>query len=201
MSITARRKPWQTSAYMRMADVTHGAGVVRVRFEDGDEASVEVERLLSVPSPIARWDEMTWGPLEIVVPLRGETADAVIPWSAIRELSDPLYGAHLAQIAQREARSLGRRLATLRRARRLSREELAQRADIALDDLARIERGQVDVAISALAPILAAMGCSRRDIDPVRRDGLHRAMLHDGTEQRRDGRPVVMSGAQPVKRG
>ena len=64
-----------------------------------------------------------------------------IPWSTVRLLTDPAYGAHLAEVAEDEARQVGRRLRGPREARNLIAKELAGRAGITPRSLSRIEPG------------------------------------------------------------
>jgi len=169
MTQTVERKPWDQRAYMHMVAVGYRAGTLRVQFEDGDEPCLTVDRLL--PSGVAQadWDRMTWNSHEIVVPTdEGDDRGEVIPWSTVRVFSDAAYSAHLADAARREARTLGRRLAALRRARGPTGKAVAERAGIAPRSLSRIERGEHDVVFSTLTPLLAAMGCSVRDLEPHR---------------------------------
>jgi DNA-binding Xre family transcriptional regulator len=87
-----------------------------------------------------------------------------IPWSTIRALTDREYAAHLAEAAEEQARQIGLRIRELRELRGLSSNELAERAGITPQSLSRIEHGHHDVVFRTLRRILAAMGCSLRDL-------------------------------------
>src|SRR5207237_315032 len=128
----------------------------------GTRASIEAQRLLPPESDPVEWDRLTWSPYEIAVP--GAYEIVVIPWSTVRVLTDGAYAAHLARAAEDSARRIGARIRELRKARGLTGKELAQRAGIAPQSLSRIEHGQHEVVLSTLQSLLAAMGCTLRDV-------------------------------------
>lgn len=59
-----------------------------------------------------------------------------------------------------EERKLGQKIRELRKQQRLSQTELAQKADVALMTISRIERGEHDPHIRTLAKIAKALGVS-----------------------------------------
>ena len=156
--------PWDRLGYFRMTDVHYQDGCIAALFQDGGRATVDAARLLPPETEGAAWDAMTWDTHEITVPSAGEPA--VIPSSRLRILTDSAYAAHFAALAAREARTIGRRIAALRRARGLTSKDVATRAGITPRSLSRIEHGDHDVVFSTLAPILAAMGCTFADLVP-----------------------------------
>jgi transcriptional regulator with XRE-family HTH domain len=59
-----------------------------------------------------------------------------------------------------EERRLGQEIRRLRKERRLSQTELAEKADVALMTISRIERGEHDPHIRTLGRITRALGVS-----------------------------------------
>jgi DNA-binding Xre family transcriptional regulator len=154
--------PWNRYEYDRMVAAEHAEGWLTVSFEDGDRVRVQADRLLPPSTATAQWDRLTFSPYEIAVPTAQEIV--VIPSCTVRALTDPEYGAHLAGMAEEQARRIGRRIRALRKARGLTSKDLAVRAGIHPQSLSRIEHGQHDVVFTTLRRILAAMGCSLRDL-------------------------------------
>jgi DNA-binding Xre family transcriptional regulator len=153
---------WSKREYQRIASVHREGRQLVTRFEDGACVMVDAERVLPPHTHAVDWGQMTFDPYEIVVP--GENGTVEIPWSTIRALTDRAYSAHLAAAAEQQARQIGLRLRELRRARRLTARELAERAGITPQSISRIERGRHDVVFTTLQRILAAMGCSLKDL-------------------------------------
>lgn len=158
----ADRSHWNHRGYQRMARVEWQAPNLIVDFEDGTRACLEARRLLGPDDQPVEWHRLTWSPYEIAVP--GPYEVVVIPWSRVRVLTDVDYAAHLAAAAADEARLLGARVRQLRKARGLTRKALAGRAGIAPQQLSRIERGERNSGLTALEPLLAAMGCTLHDL-------------------------------------
>jgi transcriptional regulator with XRE-family HTH domain len=155
---------WDTREYQRIATVERGGETLIVSFEDGSRVRVDPRRLLPASSTV-HWDALTANPYEIVVPSADGPVE--ISWASIRALTDRDYAAHLAAAAEEQARMVGSRIKELRQRRGLSGKELAERAGIAPQSLSRIEHGRHDVVFTTLRRILAAMGCSLRDVVEV----------------------------------
>jgi DNA-binding Xre family transcriptional regulator len=153
---------WYGAGYQRMVHVAWRAPELVVEFADGSRACVEGRRLLPPKSDPVEWQRLTWSPYEIAVPSAYEIA--VIPSSTVRMFSDPAYPAHLAAAADDSARRIGARIRELRQARGLSGKALAERAGLSPRRVSRIERGRHGVALSAVQTLLAAMGCTLRDV-------------------------------------
>ena len=140
-----------------------------VRFMDGDAVRLSVDRLPPARKG-ARWAEaVAEEGRHIHVPvnagqgdLGGDSTD--IPWDTIRTLSDPQFAAEMAQAAARNALCVGATLRTLRRQRGLTTAEIGARSGMAQQSISRIENGRHDVSFSTLEKILAAMGCTLRDL-------------------------------------
>lgn len=101
---------------------------------------------------------------------RDETAQALWRWGlAPGEEDDAEMGRAGAGAQSIEAgrETMQRVVAALRRERerrRVSRAQLAQRADISIDHLGRIERGEADPRMSVLLALAAALGTSLRTL-------------------------------------
>lgn len=140
-----------------------------VSFGDGDVVRLSVDRL---PPTLkgARWDEaIVEDGQHIHVPvdagqgdLHGDSTD--IPWDTIKTLTDPQFAAEMAQAAARNALRVGATLRTLRRQRGLTTAQLGARTGMAQQSISRIENGHHDVSFSTLEKLLAAMGCTLRDL-------------------------------------
>ncbi|MBA2446699.1 MAG: helix-turn-helix transcriptional regulator [Chloroflexi bacterium] len=169
MSVTA---PWSLREYQRIASVSHQGDDLVVCFEDGSCVQVDAQRVLPPDTRGAAWDAMAVDPYEIAVPTAEGQVE--VPWSTIRALTDRAYAGHLAAAAREEARQIGRRIKELREGRHLSSKELAERAGLAPQSLSRIEHGRHDVTFTTLRRILAAMGCSMKDLaTPPREPASH----------------------------
>lgn len=154
--------PWNAPGYQRFADVRRRGDQLVVRFEDGTVAQVDVAQVVPTNADEVDWDALTFNAYEIHVP--SADGDIEIPWSTVRVLTDPLYSAHLAAAAVEQARRIGSRLQELRRQRHISARELAARAGITPAQVSRVERGDPAEVFTALTKLLAAMGCTLRDL-------------------------------------
>jgi transcriptional regulator with XRE-family HTH domain len=153
---------WDTPEYQRMASVDYRAGQLIVRFEDGSRVTVDAEQVLPPDARAVEWGDLSFTPYEIVVPEANGKVE--VPWSTIRLLMDKEYSAHLAAVAEEQARLIGLRIKELRKSRNLSSKELAERAGITPQSLSRIEHGHHDVVFTTLQRLLAAMGYTLKDL-------------------------------------
>ncbi len=158
---------WDTLPYHRMHEVRYANGELVVRFEDGDTAVVGGARVLPPGATGVAWDKLTFNPYEIQIPTAADVVE--VPWSTIRLLTDPAYAAFVVAQAAGYARRMGARIRTLRRARGVRREVLAQRAGISTDDLSLIERGEQEPSLATLGILLDALGCTYEDLAPSRK--------------------------------
>ena len=159
---TVTNSQWTRTGYQRIADARYLSGQLSVRFEDGSDATLAADRLLPLHASNADWEAMTVDPYELSVPADGGPVE--IPWSTIRTLTDGEYSAHLADVAEEQARHIGLRIRSLREQRHLTSRELAARAGISPQSLSRIEHGHHDVVFTTLQRILAAMGCRLQEL-------------------------------------
>jgi len=153
---------WDAKEYRRMVSASYRDGRLVVLFEDGTWVDLQAEPVLPPDARGAQWERLSVSPLEITVPTEG--GDVEIPWSTVRALTDRQYSAHLADAAGDEARQIGQRIRALRESRNLASKDLAVRAGITPQSLSRIELGRHDVVFTTLQRILAAMGCSLKDL-------------------------------------
>ncbi|GEM_PF-969408 len=157
---------WQAADYARIESVTEHDGIVSVCFRDGDCVSLPGARLLPPGAPASDWRALHWTTYDFSVPTAHGTI--TVPWDAVRVLTDPAFSRHMAEEAAGQARRVGSRLRALRHQRGLTAKALAARAGISPVSLSRIETGRHDVVLSTLERLLAAMGCSLRDLaEPV----------------------------------
>jgi len=153
---------WDTKEYRRIVSASYQDGRLTVLFEDGARVDVRADQVLPRAAGEPHWERLSVSPQEITVP--AEAGAIEIPWSTVRAVADPEYSAHLAAVAAEQARQIGRRIRALRARRGLSSKALAERAGITPQSLSRIEHGRHDVVLTTLQRILAAMGCSLRDL-------------------------------------
>lgn len=154
---------WDRPEYQRIARAEHRGDEVAVTFEDGSQVTLKTEQLVSEHVSGVNWSGLKYNLFEIIVPT-ADDSQLEVPWSTIRALRDKDFSSHLARVAEEEARQIGLRLKELREARGISSKELAERAGITPQSLSRIENGRHDVTFTTLRRILAAMGCSLKDL-------------------------------------
>lgn len=160
---------WDAQEYQRICDVTGQGDNLTVVFEDGATATIRKDRLLPPHTENPQWQALRSGRFEITVP--ADMGEVEISWSTIRALTDAAFSAHLAAAADEQARHIGRRIKELREGRGLASKDLAERASITPQSMSRIEHGHHDVSFTTLRRILAAMGCSLRDLTTPEEDG------------------------------
>ncbi len=164
MSATKLAAPatWDTKEYRHMVSASYRDGKLVVLFEDGTWVELRADRVVPPETRGAQWERLSVSPYEITVPTEG--GEVEIPWSTVRAVTDRAYSSHLADAAEEEARHIGVRIRSLRESRHLTSKELAERAGITPQSLSRIEHGRHDVVFTTLKRILAAMGCSVKDL-------------------------------------
>jgi len=166
---------WERRDYQTITEVVFDDGRLRVRFADGDEARVAVDRLVRSRSDGVRWGEARHTAHDIVVP--AEDGELEISWMDVRAQSDAPFARFLMQTAEEEAGRIGQRLRALREQRGMTAKEVAETAGIAPLSLSRIELGRHDVVYRTLRRILAAMNLTLRDLAEVAEPQLEPARL------------------------
>ena len=158
-------KRWNNPDYQKISSVKQQAGELLISFNDGATVSLLAEQLLSPDVQSPAWSALSYSDYEIVVPtLKGELE---IPWTTIRLLTDREFATYWASSAEKQAKQIGLRLKELRKRRDLNSKEVAERAGITPQSLSRIERGNHDVTFVTMGKILAAMGCTLKDLAEV----------------------------------
>ncbi len=155
-------KKWDSPRFQRICSAKADLDNLRVRFEDGTTAEIESHKILPGDIVKPRWENLRFNPYEIIVPT--EKGALEISWSTLRVLTDAAYSAHLAKVAEEQAKKIGRRISQLRKSRGMKSKDLAERAGITPQSLSRIEHGKHDIAFSTLQKILGAMGYELRDL-------------------------------------
>jgi transcriptional regulator with XRE-family HTH domain/Zn-dependent peptidase ImmA (M78 family) len=105
---------------------------------------------------------MTYNSFEILIPAKPKEIE--IPWDKIRVITDKDYSKHVALLAEEQGRLVGIKIKRLREKKGIKSFELADRAGITPQTISRIEQGRTDVSFANLRKILAAMGCTLKDL-------------------------------------
>ena len=173
---------WDSAAYMRVVRVEgQPGGQLEILFADGSKVHVDGRRLLSAGVTGCRWEKAYIGEagLDLVIP-REVGADVYIPWDVIRTLTDSAFAAHMGQVGDEQARSIGKKLRELRQVRGLTASEVSRRTGITPQSIYRIEHGKHDVVLTTLGKILAAMGYTYSDlvVDHGQASGAEAALAH-----------------------
>lgn len=175
---------WGKAEYQRISKASFRNGELLVRFEDGTKIAVKANSLLPPGTRKVVWDDLEVNPYEITVNADGERME--IPWSTLRSITDSAYSSHLASMAEERSQLVGLRLRELRESRGLTAKDVSERAGLSAQSLSRIETAKHDVVFTTLQKILAAMGCSLKDL----------AEMHDAPSS---SRPVTQKvGAPPA---
>jgi DNA-binding Xre family transcriptional regulator len=157
-----RPKKWDNPGFQRIAAVKVEQDNLLVYFEDGTVAKIESHQILPPVVQQPQWDRLRFNSYEIFLPT--ENGELEISWSTIRTLADAEYSAHMASVAEEQAKKIGHRIRELRQRRGLKSKELAERAGITPQSLSRIENGKHDVVFKTLQKILSAMGYGLKDL-------------------------------------
>jgi transcriptional regulator with XRE-family HTH domain/Zn-dependent peptidase ImmA (M78 family) len=168
---------WESPQYQRILSAKSAGDTVVVTFEDGTVATVERDRLVPPGTSDADWEGLSFGAREMIIP--ASPRELEVPWTTIRLLSDVDFAKHWADVAENEAKEIGRQLRALRVARGMSSKELAERAGITPQSLSRIEHGRHDVVYTTLKRILAAMGTTLGDLAKLSEQAPQTASLGD----------------------
>lgn len=160
LSMTSKWK----SNYFLVKGVEFGSGELSVVFRNEDRVALSLDRIAPDDHSEYRWKNARVADSGLYVFVPGKKEDLEIPGDFIRRLTDAAYARHAAELAEEQAKLIGRRLRELREKRGLSQVELARRAGIQQANLSRIENAQFDVATSTLWKLLAVMGYGPGDL-------------------------------------
>lgn len=162
MRIKNEIKKWNSPRFQRICSAKINDNNLWVRFEDGTTAEIESHKILPSEINQPRWEQLHFNPYEIILP--AENGEIEVSWSTIRALTDAEYSAHLAKMAEEQAKKIGRRIKELRKRRDMKGKDLAERAGITPQSLSRIENGKHDIVFSTLQKLLGAMGYGLKDL-------------------------------------
>ena len=157
-AVTRTKQRWDTLEYHQIVWASCQDGELTVRFADGSEVRVPPQSLLPPGAAAPDWSRLRNEVIHMVVP--SPTGDVEIPWDVIRRQSDPEFEAFWAELAAESARRIGNRIRGLREVERLSRAQLAERANIPLDLLTEIEAGRESATLTELDQLLSALGAA-----------------------------------------
>ena len=102
MTVAAPRKQrWDTGAYLTIRSTHYENGTLRVRFADGEDVSIPVDRLASSRLVGPDWKAVTSGELWIDVPTANGNVE--ISWLALRLLTDQEFRVYWEQLSQEDA--------------------------------------------------------------------------------------------------
>ena len=175
-------KNWDRAA-MRFASARYidREGMLDVTFENGDHFLVAVESVLPwvtgapfgptsarVAGGAATVTPTAWGKMRI-----GETGDVLeipadgtvieIPWDRIRAIADPVFRAHLAELAHERARHIGGRLRAMRLEAGLTPAALAEKVGVSQEVIANLETGKIEPQTDLIQHIAGVLGRRLRD--------------------------------------
>jgi transcriptional regulator with XRE-family HTH domain/Zn-dependent peptidase ImmA (M78 family) len=153
---------WDKTDYQRIKGVSHHNNSLKVKFENGDIAVVQIDSLVSNSVTDIQLEKMTYNSFEIIIPAKPKEIE--IPWDKIRVIADKEYSKYVALLAEEQAKLVGVKIKRLREKKGIKSFELADRAGITPQTISRIEQGHTDVSFANLRKILAAMGCTLKDL-------------------------------------
>lgn len=154
--------PWEDANYRKIKHVKIQDEYINIEFENGDNAKLSKQELVSNDTSDILWDSLNNNVFEITINTKTDVLE--IPWDKIRVLTDKKFAKYLAGEAEDEAKYIGIKLKQLRENKDITGVELAERAGITPQTISRIERGHTDVSFTTLRKILAAMGYSLKDL-------------------------------------
>ncbi|MDA9554648.1 XRE family transcriptional regulator [Pelobium sp.] len=152
---------WDNNIYQRIDSVTQKKHSIEVLFENGDNITVDLKSIIPISFDDGILD-ITNNSYEISI--KNEQEIIVVPWSKIRVLTDVAFSKHMVQIADEQAREIGKKIKSLRERKGIKSNELADRSGLTAQTISRIERGHTDVSFATLKKMLAAMGLNLKDL-------------------------------------
>lgn len=147
------KTPWETPGYSDVVAAGLDGEMLHVRFENGDEVTLELRRLGLADAIAAAADPED----ATKVAIRTTDGELDLDWTQVRSSTDPEFARELRRRDAEEAQRVGRRLKALREDRELRQDEVAQQAGMTAPQLSKIERGQSDLRISTLTALLRVM--------------------------------------------
>lgn len=129
---------------------------ILVRFADGLEGWIDAEELASKPEGLDLEKVSLPNPHEIdIATTEGETIN--IPWDFARHYCDSGYQEREVEQRDQERSVLGEKVASIRKDKGFTQEELARTADIGRATLSRLENGEVSPRYETLKKVAKAL--------------------------------------------
>lgn len=154
---------WDQAEYQRIKNVEIQKNSLNIEFMNNDIVIVPLESVIPIKSiNDLMLETITFNDFEISISSKDKIYE--IPWDKIRVITDKEFSKHIAVMAEEQAKLVGGKIKTLRENKGLRGNELAERAGITPQTISRIEQGHTDISFTTLRKILAAMGCSLKDL-------------------------------------
>lgn len=152
---------WDNNTYRRIDNVKLKKNTIEVLFENGDNVEVELKSLL----PTSFDDNVLEVSNDLYdIQIKSDSETIFVPWSKVRVITDVAFSKHMVQLADDQARQVGKKIKALRERKGIKGNELAERSGLTAQTISRIERGHTDVSFATLRKMLAAMGLSLKDL-------------------------------------
>jgi hypothetical protein len=153
--------PWNSGLYAEIdsARFDEDANELTVRFADGSVAVLDPAPLIPDDLTDVDWWRVASNRYEIIVPYTGGWFE--IPWDVVRRATDADYAAYWEGLSREYASNIGKRIHAIRRRSHLSREDLADRSKITVQDLTELENGAFPLLTDVLRAVLDALQLDR----------------------------------------
>jgi len=129
---------------------------ILVRFADGMEGWIDAEELASAPEKLVLEKVSLPNPHEIEI-ATAEGRTIKIPWDFARHHCDPEYREREVEQRDQGRSVLGEKVASIRKEKGFTQEELARTADIGRATLSRLENGEVSPRYETLEKVAKAL--------------------------------------------
>ena len=166
------RKRWDEDSYsdIERARCDWDGTVLTVEFANGDRVQLDPKLLLprSAKPEEVDWWRIESNAAEILIPIGETWLD--VPWDVIRDITDPEFSAWWTRVDQKILQKRGNRIRQLREKQSLSLQELAERANVIVDDVTRVESGthELDFDPSSIITALGRTWSNLYDVVAVR---------------------------------
>lgn len=155
----SHKKKWDNTTYQTIKDAQLKEDLLTITFQNNDTVSVPLSSLLPKQEFKVLHIDLHHVEIKCTLP-----KTITIPWDKIRCVTDPAFAKEMIRKAEQQSKLIGKRLKELREARNIKSLDLAKLTDLAPQTISRIEQGHQDTTFSSLSKILAAMGCSLKDL-------------------------------------
>ena len=154
---------WNDIDYQKIQNVEVDSDIMQVGFANDDSAELPVSALLPNGLTASDIQEIHNSDFDISI-VFNDGLEILIPWDKVRTLTDKSFALEMAKQAEDNVRLTGERLKSLRERNYLKANQLAEMAGVTPQTISRIEKGHTEVSFATLRRILAAMGCTLKDL-------------------------------------